>query len=727
MLPRSDSLSREGEAEAREAGCGAERGPCSPGSARGQGRGRRLVAASLRRLSWCAVAGLWLAGCRTTDDPWRDGGQPDPLAPLRAWETERRESTNFEEASPSSDALGPDPYDVVALGQSGRAVGVLRGAARLVLLDAGGGSLHEVQTSAYPVAVAAGPGEELFVVTELGSMLERFIVRRDRLEAAGAIVLPDLRALRDVSVAEDGSLLVVDEFEPRLVSLDVERAADSMWLRGRRDHPAAPGTLTASFEAGLIRSSSILDHSVTLRDRASPAALGEAPVTHIRHDGPIWASVAVRRDDRVLLAAAGVENRPLDRTAGSFGYVDSFVWLYEVVGGPGNPARPLFEVNVSAVGVVTPKAIHASITPGGLVEIVVVGAGGDRAARIAWRPDLPTPSVSTFEFPPGTSAVARVGPDEWVAANPLLDAWVTASGARVRVVPVPPAAGSRPPTDEERLGEVLFFTRAMAPWTKSDGALSRFTCETCHFEGYVDGRTHHTGRGAVRATTKPLLGLLSNRPYFSRALDRDLAGMVHAEFKVAGANSGRDPWFSLGASDLPWLTHVTKTGTLGPIELRRALMAFLARFTHRPNPGAWGRSSWTVEETRGAEVFRDRCVRCHSARLVADDAHTEVAFERWEALTLSAAGAVVWGRNGYEKTGVEPYVHAEGARVPSLRRLYKKRPYFTNGSSHDLRALLGDARVGDARFLHLDDRRDPSLRPLDAAEVRVLLAFLRLL
>ena len=74
----------------------------------------------------------------------------------------------------------------------------------------------------------------------------------------------------------------------------------------------------------------------------------------------------------------------------------------------------------------------------------------------------------------------------------------------------------------------------MAPSSSSEGAKSRFSCETCHFEGYVDGRTHHTGRGDVRATTKPLVGLFNNRPHFSRALDPDLTTV---------------PYLSTGATD----------------------------------------------------------------------------------------------------------------------------------------------------------------------------------
>ena len=108
-------------------------------------------------------------------------------------------------------------------------------------------------------------------------------------------------------------------------------------------------------------------------------------------------------------------------------------------------------------------------------------------------------------------------------------------------------------TTEERLGEALFFTTLMAPGNSSEGSHSRFSCETCHFEGYVDGRVHYTGRDDVRVATKPLRGLFNNRPHFSRALDADLATVSHHEFRVAGKGSGSDPWFVLRNEDYPWL------------------------------------------------------------------------------------------------------------------------------------------------------------------------------
>jgi hypothetical protein len=260
----------------------------------------------------------------------------------------------------------------------------------------------------------------------------------------------------------------------------------------------------------------------------------------------------------------------------------------------------------------------------------------------------------------------------------------------------------------------------LAPWNSSQGQLSRFTCETCHHEGYIDGRVHFTGRSDVHATTRPLLGLANNRPYFSRALDQTMTQMVHSEFKVANRHNGRDPWFALAETDVPWARAFGVPAEISPELLRESFMTFLLDFTHRANPAA-DHARFTDLERAGAEAFRDRCASCHEARLVADDPASRVPFERWESLVLSPAGPIVWTSGGYAKTGVVPYVHESGTRVPTLRRLYKKWPYFTNGSARSLAEVL-DLFAG--RF---HDHAPTNAAPLSEPEKRALLAFLDLL
>jgi cytochrome c peroxidase len=103
-----------------------------------------------------------------------------------------------------------------------------------------------------------------------------------------------------------------------------------------------------------------------------------------------------------------------------------------------------------------------------------------------------------------------------------------------------------------------------------------------------------------------------------------------------------------------------------------------------------------------------------------------VPFDKWESLVLAREGAIVWGRASYEKTGILPYVHEKGARVPSLRRLYKKHPYFTNGSAQTLEDVLAQARFSSEGFLHAPPNPDGGAT-LDERSRAALLAFLDLL
>jgi hypothetical protein len=204
--------------------------------------------------------------------------------------------------------------------------------------------------------------------------------------------------------------------------------------------------------------------------------------------------------------------------------------------------------------------------------------------------------------------------------------------------------------------------------------------------------------------------------------------MVHAEFRVANRHNGRDPWFALTRAEVPWLERVAGApAELPPELLPKAFMSFLMDFTHRSNPAAIDHAQLTQLERKGAEVFRDRCESCHAARLVADDPRSVVPFERWESLILSPSGPIVWSNAAYAKTGVLPFVHAEGARVPTLRRLYKKWPYFTNGSARSLSELLDRFAASPGAAYHDGVPTDGALVRLTAEDKSALLAFLDLL
>jgi cytochrome c peroxidase len=364
--------------------------------------------------------------------------------------------------------------------------------------------------------------------------------------------------------------------------------------------------------------------------------------------------------------------------------------------------------------------------------VTLTAAGYASAKRLSWTwpggDFASAPTLATSELLPGTASAELLADGTIVAADPLLDAWVIAKDGAPKLAAVTTAQPPR--TALSRVGELLFFTTMMSPWNSSDGKLSRFTCETCHHEGYIDGRTHFTGRDHVFATTRPLLGLGNLRPFFSRGLDKTMTQMVHAEFRVANRHNGRDPWFSLSAADVPWLAAVPGIpAELSAKDLRQAFMTFLMDFSHRENPAVvtHAQATFTQGERAGAQVFRDRCASCHEARLLSDGPATVVPFERWESLVLAPNGPIVWTNAAYAKTGVTPYVYDNGARVAPLRRLYKKWPYFTNGSARSLTDVLERFAWGPTGTYHDAAPADEKLGRLTADERSSLLAFLELL
>jgi hypothetical protein len=682
------------------------------------------------RRRWGAVA--LLAGAVLVARGARGGEIADPsdaVERLRAFEADRRASTDVRSLPPSDVATGPDPVAIQRVPGLPLLVGVLRGRSALVLLDE---ELHEIQRVKAPRAASslavtlAGDVPEVLVSGEESPVIARYAVRNGRLVRRGTIELRGVRSVRGIAAGPEGVVYVVEDHDHRLLTVDRRGAVLS---GGEKPIGLGPRHVLRTDHHVVVNC--ILAHAVVVRpvdERGIPLLEGEARIVH---DGPLWAVDARETTAGLLVALGGVEDHPLDRRQGSFGYIDSFVWLYRVAGAPPSVQR-LSEVNVSALGVVTPKIV--AIAPDEPEAMRVLGYGDDSLAQLVWtdrRPNhrgvRPRPDVVTRRFVPGAVAEAALGNGRWVVADPLLDAWVIDDGAAPRVIPVADGESRVARSVESRVGEALLFTTLMAPWNRTRGSLSRFTCEACHFEGAVDGRVHNSGRDDVRVTTRPLLGLGNDRPYFSRALDPDLAAMVHNEFRVAGLRSRHDPWFGLGTSDAPWLASLGVGSTpLSPEELRRSLMTFLMEFTPRPNPSVLGRRSWSAEEGRGAIVFRDRCEGCHTARLVTDRADSAVPFVEWERLVMRPAGPIVWARDSREKTGVTPYVHEEGTRIPSLRRLYRKRPYFTNGSAPDLDALLRRARFTPDGFLH--DGGDGSAGDrLGDADRTALLAFLDLL
>jgi len=669
------------------------------------------------------LLGLWMGGAalsagspRSSPPPPAPEEREDLLADLRRFEHERRAGTDFLTLPPSGGRRGADPYRLRGLGPEG-AAGVLRGRGELVVFGPEMTERARFPVPDRPTGLAVA-GDRIFVSGAGSDRVAVFSVGNGAVAPRGEFSIDGFVAVRDVDAGPEGLVYAVDEITDRLAAI---RLAASGAVVERRDCFAGEGPIGVRRAGRYLVVNALIGHELRIH-RVDAAGWPEPePAGVAGNDGPFWGFAPATVGSVLWIAAGGVEDRPLDRSGGFFGHVDSFCYLYRLAPGDDGPTRA-GAVNVSEHGCVTPKALRFE-DPDAL-RVAVAGYGSATALRIAWT-ETGSPAVEKIPFAPGANDLLLLPDGSWAAANPLLDAWTLRRGTTVSNL----REGGREPGPLARMGEALFFTTLMAPENRSAGAESRFTCETCHFEGYGDGRTHYTGRGAVHATTKPLLGLFNNKPHFSRALDRDLTQMVNNEFRVAGAASGLDPWFSVEGADHPWLAdHLGAAPAEHPPQsLRRALMTFLMAFTHDPNPRTRGRTAWTPGEREGARLFERHCEGCHGARAVADAPLTRVPFARWEDLTLSPAGPIVWASGAYVRTGVEPYMHPEGTRVPSLRRLEKKRPYFTGGSARSLEEVLEAVRLGDDRFFHAPPAPSEDLHPLTGRERAALAAFLRLL
>ena len=651
-----------------------------------------------------------------------DEGAPEPasepspidaaVAELVDYTARKRAGLEFGALPPWSARSGADPWALMEDG--GRTLGLLR-RGWVVVLDERAGTVERVPTVPGASAMVRA-GDELVIASETTGELDvidaRTLAPRRRLE------LPGVASIRAIAWgAEERRLYVADPHRHRVLAVAWPVASGS--VPEVETIEACNGALALARVDGWLVYDCLLDHRIVAR------RIGEdgrsAHFATIEHDGPIWSFDAVVRDGGALsLLLGGVEDRPLDRTDGAFGYIDSFAFVYEVEAADVPVARRRHVLNVSEHGVVTPKRVRWAGP--GASEAVITSYGSDVALEIAWPNDeASAPRIEAHRTGPGITDFTGE-PARGTFASPLLDAWiVTHPGGPPHMAAVPDPTDDRSPS--ERLGEALAFTGLMAPHAGSEGRRSRFTCETCHFEGTTDGRTHWTGREDVHATTKTLRGLLNNRPHFSRALDRTTAGMVHAEFRVANRGTDLDPWFSLTRADAWWLDALgAPPDPLDPVTLRRALVDFLAAFTPESNPAACGLVAFTPEQAEGARLFARYCESCHGARLVADDPASVVPFEQWPASILHPSGGIVWASETRHRTGVTPYVHAEGARVPSLRRLYVKRPLLTNGRAATPEAVLEAIRL-ESPEIH---GGGPGL-PLDAEEKQALAAFLELL
>ena len=98
-------------------------------------------------------------------------------------------------------------------------------------------------------------------------------------------------------------------------------------LHSRQDDTVCHGPVHVRRMAGSLLIDCLLDHAVLVRPVDARGFPVSADAARITHDGPMWGMDAVEDGGSLLVAVGGVEDHPLDRTEGSFGFIDSFVFL----------------------------------------------------------------------------------------------------------------------------------------------------------------------------------------------------------------------------------------------------------------------------------------------------------------------------------------------------------------------------------------------------------------
>lgn len=624
--------------------------------------------------------------------------------------------------TPNLGPFGSDPFKIRYHPQNEQYLILLRNRSEVLLVDRTLNLVDRQVTPQSPSGWTLVQNRFLFISGELSSEIQLFEVTVKGLLPRTKFRVQGVASIRDlVYVPSIRSLFLLDEFDRRLIqaTLPADWPSQKHFKIEQKTYPLGAGPIQIRAHDNHLLINLVLEHALMI----VPLAQGQpdfSRASRINHDGPIWAFDAVAQHDSLVIAAVGIENRPLNRLGGEFGYIDSFLYLYTLPRTDGvyrwspmdrDKSSHFTQANLSEIDVITPKAVKLAAPSKDSLTVWVSAFGSAKMARFKFDQSKIL-LTGTFDVIPGTtdfvivpknqSSGARNKNDQsMIMTNSLLDGIyrvnLRVGGSEYQRVKELPSDLSRL-SWQNRIGELLFFTTLLTPHNRSEGELSRFTCEACHFEGTIDGRVHYTGRGHVFATTKPLRGLANNVPLFSRAGDKSLASMVLAEFRVA--NQKRHDFFFVDTSKYPWLEGIENLPkVLSPRDLRMAFLSFFVEYRHRPNPWRLRSEKLSPKALQGLAVFRERCEYCHQA-IVSTRQGSALPYDDWVEWLEAKGKDLVWGAPFYTKTGIKPYVHRAGARVPSLRRVQQKYPYFTNGSSPTLRHLLFRFRYRDLTAWH---------------------------
>jgi hypothetical protein len=361
-----------------------------------------------------------------SDPPQRSQGGVSKarLRALREREGALRSAFSPREQPVWLDVSGPDPYRLAPQQVGAGFVGLLRGSKALVSLNRELAELQRVLLPETPTALCVSSSNDAWVASRYGDRLVRVRLGAER--AATTLLerrLP-LAGVADLACGDAGVVYVLPADGSQLLTLD-----SSGQVLGRT--PALPGGLRLLKRGRFLLESSLFERSLRVL-QLDQRGVPERELARIRHDGTLWAFDARELGSGLLIAVAGVEDKPLVRAHGEFENIDSFVWLYRFDGD--GQLSQLAALDVADAGVVLPKALQLRADPDSWT-VTALAAGSGRLLRATWPADLGgTPRLETLAIAPGVSDAVFASDGSIAYADPLFDAWIKVDPAGVHFV-----------------------------------------------------------------------------------------------------------------------------------------------------------------------------------------------------------------------------------------------------------------------------------------------------
>jgi len=250
------------------------------------------------------------------------------------------------------------------------------------------------------------------------------------------------------------------------------------------------------------------------------------------------------------------------------------------------------------------------------------------------------------------------------------------------------------------------------PNNVADGPLSVYACSACHDEGGIDGRRHPAKRNRFRSMTKTCRGLRDTAPYLSLG---EIDTLEDFADNLLSTHAQGDTVYDVHLQERVHGASVDRL--LRPVEVRRAMAAYLARIPLERSPFGDGRAL-SADARAGLRVFLDECARCHHATEHPGDSQRPDDLER-----AILDGRLVFTSLGRYDVGT-PLLGEGGNNPPSLRGVWDAAPYFSDGSAPTLEAVV---KRTDPSAERVHDAKNATRPRFDARTLQQLVAFLRAL